>query len=161
MKAKAIVVLILGFILTFSTNLKSHLINNDTLLCLMVKGTIISDSKDGLYKIELFNNHIKVDSILLHKGHRNFHFYLDRNSFYEIMVSREGYQTKLIRINTSIPSEEELIFQFHFKVKLLTNKIYEWVNQEQHVNPIALVFYDEDLHGFNFSTSSISNDIKP
>lgn len=128
--------------------------DDDTLVCLKVRGTIVADKKEGAYTVVLYKDSVAVDSLILHHWHKDFHFYLDRNAIYEIKISREGYQSKVICFDTSIPYDKDLMFDFHFHVKLLTNKILDLLDKDQAVNPIALVYYNARNNSFAYTRTN-------
>lgn len=138
----------------FQLNAKPKKSGDDSLFCLKVKGTVVADKKEGIYVVMLYKDSVKVDSVMIHHWHKDFHFYLDRNAIYEIKISREGYQSKIICIDTSIPIDKELMFEFHFRVKLLTNKILDLLNKAASIGPIALVYYNAHNNSFCYTKSS-------
>src|SRR6185436_14141516 len=75
---------------------------------------------EGECKVELLDSKGVVDTAILKEGKRKFKFVLHRNSFYAIRISKMGFITKLISINTEmmVPDEDGLIHKFTFETKL-------------------------------------------
>ncbi len=154
MKNIKFIAILLLLLSIFQLSAKPKPSGDDSLVCLKVRGTIVTDKKEGMYTVILYKDSVKVDSIVLHHWHKDFHFYLDRNAIYEIKISREGYQSKLICFDTAIPYDRDLMFDFHFHVKLLTNKILDLLDKDHDISPIALVYYNAHNNSFAYTKAN-------
>ena len=140
-----ITVLVVSFL--FSTQIKAR--GNDSLFCLKIKGRITNASEgytNGC-KIELLNSKGLVDSLILRNKDR-FSFLLKRNTYYAIRVSKAGYVSRLISINTEFPDEIADICEFSFNTSLISEEEAAGMNKDALDFPVAIVHFHEKTETF-------------
>jgi hypothetical protein len=106
-------------------------------------------SLDGT--IEVFIDGVR-DSRRKVSGSGKFNYVLDANKEYEFSFSQEGYVTKKISFNTTIPAERasEGFAPFEFQVTLF--KQYEGVNFVVFNQPVGKIRYSEEMGDFDYDT---------
>jgi hypothetical protein len=91
---------------------------------------------------------------------------MERNRYYSIEISKEGYYSKLVRISTMMPKDQKVyndgfVYEYDLQIELIR------VDPESHSFyldfPIALISYDKKSDRFNYSqhySEGINNHIK-
>lgn len=133
--------------------------------CLHITGKIdlINEPEDGnTYKVELiyFNKVLKVLEI---KESKTFKFSLKRDSYYTIRISKKGYVTKLISIDTNLdPEMTDVNCKFRFDTTLMPESDATNLNPDALDFPVALIYYNENQGQFdnnNKYTASIKRQL--
>lgn len=104
----------------FSLASKANSIPKDSLPDLQITGRISKKSKlSGTYKVELLYKNILIDSKEV-KDENPFSFIMPSNRDYLIKISKKGYTTKLIGINTGLHKYEyaEKSFKYEFVTEM-------------------------------------------
>ena len=106
-------------------------------------------SLDGT--IEVFIDGVR-DSRRKVSGSGKFNYILEANKDYTFSFSQDGYVTKKITFNTTIPGERasEGFAPFEFQVTLF--KQYEGVNFVVFNQPVGKIKYSEELADFDYDT---------
>lgn len=125
----------------------------DTTTCLKVMGMAIEENKpiDGI-QITLYkeNEALEWDEITSIKNHEHrFVFQLQKNSYYTIEVSKDGYVKRLVGISTILPDDVSLNgkkYVFDFEVSMFKEK--EVVNDYYLDFPVALIAFDDATMNF-------------
>lgn len=117
----------------------------DTVICLTVKGKVLNAlaGYDAKCKVELLNNAEVIQTVLLQQGKRTFNFQLNKNKSYTIRITKEGYISKLVAINTTLPIDLSDLSEFAFNTELLS--IEEAQNLKQGILTIPVAFIRFDL----------------
>jgi hypothetical protein len=124
---------------------------------LEIDGRILNASAgDGMTTIEVLSNNAVVETILLREK-RNFRLNLKKNSKYTIRLSKRGFVTRLICVDTSLPEAYEDLYRFSFETKLMSEMASEKLNKEYLDLPIAMVFFNEKKGCFYYSKEYTSN----
>jgi hypothetical protein len=121
---------------------------NDTVVCLRVVGIATSKNEplDGV-EITLFKENEEliweqITSIPYHD--HSFMFDLHRNAQYSILISKEGFNSRLVSINTMLPdsvSKINAIYIFEFEVDLVKIKKVE---DDFYLDfPVAIISYNK------------------
>lgn len=124
----------------------------DSLDFLEVNGKIanIIDGLDGTCRVELFQANKIVDSLILKKGKRKFTFYLVKNAYYTIRISKPGYTDRLVCVNTAVPKKyAEEIHTFNFTTELLSKDESLRLDADALDFPIAIIYFDKEEECFN------------
>jgi len=149
------------FLLVFHFNLKAQA-DNDSLYCLEIRGRIeFSQKSSKSYKVKLYWNNQVVDSQLVKNG-KPFVMHLKRNEMYGLVISKKGYHTRLINIDTRISEADKNIYLFDFETTLLKKSRSEKLDPDALDYPIAIVAYDDRMIGFYYNeeyTGAIKRDI--
>jgi hypothetical protein len=131
----------------------------DTISMIKVKGSINNASN---CKIELLCANKVIDSLQLQNGRKKFSFQLKANSYYALRISRPGYVTRLVSVDTRCPSEIVDQFAFHFSTELFTTEEAESLNKDALDFPIAVIHFDgrseQFIHNRQYTTE-IKKDI--
>jgi hypothetical protein len=133
-------------------------------LCLEVDGKISNAGQgdDGICTIELVSSN-KVIATTVLKGRKNkFKFLLEKGSVYTIKISKHGYVTRLVSIDTNMDVQDEDLYKFSFETKLIKEDDLDKLNKEYLYFPIALIFYDAKKDCFVYDkeyTSKIKKEI--
>ncbi len=112
------------------------------------------------YKVELIYYNTTIDTVVV-ENRKGFVFNLNKNAFYTIKISREGYLPKLVSIDTHIPDSRynKGLYKFEFSTDLFDNS----VKSEATEFPIAIIAYNKKAREFNYNeryTSNIKAEIK-
>jgi hypothetical protein len=136
----------------------------DTNSCLEIDGKIINAAEgiDGTCTVELICANITVESSILKDGKKKFRFILKKNQTYSIRLSKKGYVSKLISVNTTIPNDFDEIYKFSFETKLAENTNSARSNKEVSDFPIAIIYFDQKKDCFDYNkeyTSRIKKEL--
>lgn len=152
--------LILLTVLALNLNLKAINGNNkfsnltdDTATCLSLKGKI-SNAMEGdtkNCKVELLTADGVVEEMFIDKSNKFFRFKLARDTHYAVRVSKKGYVTKLISINTSFPSDVVDVCEFSFNTELISEEESESLNKDALDFPIAIIHFDNKTEQFTYN----------
>jgi len=139
----------------------------DSMICLEVDGKIINalEGDDATCLIELFNSNTLVSWATLKEGRKSFKFLLKKNSVYTIKISKRGYITRLVGVDTKAAVrdvDEEDLYNFSFETKLLKSEELEKLDKEFLDFPIALIYFDTKKECFVYDkeyTSRIKKEV--
>lgn len=135
------------------------------MVCLQIQGriTIFGEGVDNECIVELINNNGEIDSLILKDNKLRFRFLLERNSTYAIRISKKGYMSKYVSVNTDINDEDDVIHRFVFETPLLKKEAVVHLNKEAIDLPIAIIHFDTKKHCFNYDkeyTASIKKELR-
>ncbi|MES2681763.1 MAG: hypothetical protein V4635_17845 [Bacteroidota bacterium] len=161
------IVMVLALSGFFSNELRSantHPIEVDSLTCLEIEGRMLCPDKGPKpdYIVELINKDGSIDTVVL-KNKNKFKFSLNRNSNYGIRISRSGYVSKLISVNTEINAESEGIHRLMFETSLLKQEALVHLNKEAADLPIAIIHFDSENDCFMYNkkyTAAIKKEMR-
>jgi len=116
----------------------------DTTSCLEINGKILNagEGEDGTCLIELLSSNTVVNWATLKEGKKTFRFILKKNTVYTIKISKRGYLSRLVCIDTKLAAAEEDLYNFSFETRLLKTADSEKLNKEFLDFPIALIYFD-------------------
>lgn len=153
-KLLAILALVMGQLANAQTNTK---VKDDTTVCLQIIGIAIEKDIpiDGvvvkLYKENEELHWEEITSVVYHE--HSFSFNLNRNTYYTVEVSKNGYVTRSIGISTTLPDNViigDVKFTFEFELELFKEKKH--VNDYYLDFPVALIKYSETNQVFEYDT---------
>lgn len=112
--------------------------------CLEIDGKIsnATEKGEGYCTIELISENAIVSSVVLTGGKKKFKLLLKKNANYSIRISRKGYISKLISVDTKIDSPEEELYRFSFETSLLKESSATDMNKELLDFPVTLIYFD-------------------
>lgn len=125
---------------------------SDSIICLEITGRIsnLKNVKDVFYKAELvFNSQVIDSAIVNHK--KEFKFILNKNTVYGIKISKEGYASRIISIDTSLPEYANGYFRFQFDTELIKIDEVKKVNIDALDFPIAIISFNHNLNNFYYN----------
>lgn len=142
------------FALFFSTFIPMHAQDTtavEEFIVLKIGGEITykAEKMSGVL-VELYEQNRMVDAMETKKNGK-FKFALYNNHIYTIQISKDGYFTKKIEVNTTVPNEFEDEVEYPFDMELeeyvanvspKTEDLLEY--------PIALIAYDKKEQGFKY-----------
>jgi hypothetical protein len=146
---------LLALVSSFTTTQASsaHKIK-DTLNCLEVSGKVTAsdDKAKGMFTVYLSRDNKTVDSLII-GAEKVFKFTLQKNAYYTIRISRKGYISRSVSVNTELPYgvSTDPLFRFHFDTVLLREGQVRTKNKEVFDFPIALITYDNKKGWFDYS----------
>ena len=156
----SIITYLLGFffLVTCFKAIGSNSHNRDSATCLEIDGKITNANKgsDGICTVELLTSNKVICSALLTGGKKKFKFLLGKNVSYTIRISKEGFVTRLICIDTKMERLEEDFYTFSFETELIKDNNSSRLNKEFLDFPIALVYYDSKKDCFVYDKSYTS-----
>jgi hypothetical protein len=122
----------------------------DSLTCLEIEGKILVSDEDHSLNcmIELIGLDGKVERLILKENRRKFKLTLSRNSYYTIRISRPGYASKLIGVDTEVNEEADVIYNFKFETMLLKEEALVHLNKDAMDMPIAIIQFDSENDDF-------------
>lgn len=159
------------FLLSVFTSMAGLKPIHDSLVCLEIQGKILMQEGDLSTDdciIELINNQGDIDSLILKNNKLKFKFKLARNSSYAIRVSRKGYLSKYVSVNTDMTMNTDdengdVIHRFIFETPLLKKDATAHLNREAMDLPIAIIHFDNKKRCFNYNkeyTASIKKELR-
>ena len=127
----------------------------DSASCLRIEGNIsnANEGVDGECTVELICLNEVVETVTLKEGKKRFRFILNKNLRYGIRISKVGYLSKLISVDTEMAENSDLfgLYKFEFETKLLTEDASKMMNADALDFPIALVQYDYEQECFSYN----------
>lgn len=126
---------------------------NDSSICLKIDGYIqnAGEGDDSPCIVELIAVSGKTDTLVLKSGKKKFSFLLNKNSYYAIRVSRKGYITKYICVNTQISKPGQSVHVFEFETILLNESVLAKLNKDMLDYPVAIVHYNFKANDFIYN----------
>jgi hypothetical protein len=125
---------------------------SDSLSCLKIEGKIINNNlTEEACVIELIDSDNHIDSLLLKEGKTKFKFMLNKDSYYAIRISKPGYISKVVSVNTEILTEVNGIYRFEFETSLLQEAVLKKLNQDALDFPVAIVYFDHEKDCFSYN----------
>jgi hypothetical protein len=162
----SLVTYLLGFffLITCCKALGRSLPSVDTSNCLEIVGTILNtaDGTDGMCVVELVHANNVLESVLLKKGKKKFSFILKKNTTYTIRVSKVGFITRLVCVDTKMLKSNYELYNFSFETKLVEQANSEKLNKDFLDFPIALIYFDNRKDDFVYDkeyTTKIKKEI--
>lgn len=130
----------------------------DSTVCLEISGRLlnIKSVEDKEYKVDLVYNGVIIDSLVL-RDKSEFKFKLNKNSVYGIKITKKGYVSRIISINTSLPGFANAFFRFQFDTELIETALSKNLDKDALDFPIALVSFNEQMRCFYYSEEYTSN----
>jgi len=127
--------------------------------CLELNGKI-PFKKGKPYKVELIYYNTTIDTALV-GDRKGFVFNLNKNAYYTIKISREGYLPKLVSIDTHLPQSKynKGFYTFEFSTDLFDHT----VKSDATEFPITIISYNKTKKAFDYNeryTSNIKAEIK-
>jgi hypothetical protein len=149
---KKVFIIKLVVALLFVANIKAtanYSLQFDSLSCLQIEGKITNvEEGNGECTVELISANEVVEEIVLKEGKFKFKFVLQKNKFYSIRLSKVGFITKLVSVNTEILTESEGIHVFKFETGLITAAIASKLNPDIIDFPATIIQYDYEMDTF-------------
>jgi hypothetical protein len=124
----------------------------DSLVCLELQGKIMnaSDGLDGICKITILKMTGLPDTFILKKGHRKFRAYFQKNSSYTVTVSKDGYCSKTIMINTTLAEHNDKVYTFAFDAHLDPMNFDGSLIRQQNCT-VAMIYFDKKKNCFYYN----------
>lgn len=127
-------------------------INPDTSACLEIEGKILNAMDgDGTCLVELIGSESTLQSLVLKDGKKKFAFKLRKNQNYTIRLSKIGYISKSISIDTRINKAYDDLYLFAFDTKMISLVEGDKLNKELIKQPVALIYFDVRQGCFNYN----------
>ena len=147
--------IIIGFMFS-GLNSRAGNINHsklDSNACLVVVGNILNvhDETSNLCKIELITYNSVTDSVLLKGSKKRFKFVLSKDMNYAIRISKKGYISKLVSIDTKFFTESDVLYVFEFTTDLIKEEVAKTLNQDVLELPVALIKFDYHHNCFSYN----------
>lgn len=126
----------------------------DTNSCLEIDGLIQNATIDNKNNctVELLRANTVIETIVL-DGKKKFRFYLNKNTMYSIRISKKGFITRLVAIDTRMLRTSYDLYSFSFETSLPEEASSEKMNKNYIDFPIALVYFDNRKDCFVYDKS--------
>lgn len=136
-----------------------HKLKYDSLSCLQIEGRVLNaDDGEGVCIIELIDETNTVtDSLILKEGKSKFAFVLQKDSYYSIRISKNGFISKLVAINTEVLIAQEGVHRFNFETRLLSNVVAKRLNEDVLDFPVAIIHFDYENNCFDYNKEYTEN----
>jgi len=162
------ILLLMTFLCAFVSGLNSanrYKPEYDSLTCLEIEGKILVSDEDRNLNciVEVIGLDGKVEKLVLKDSRLKFKLTLGKNSYYTIRISRPGYASKLIGVDTEVDIETDVIYGFKFETMLLKEEALVHLNKEAMDMPIAIIQFDGENDGFVYDkkyTESIKHKLR-
>ena len=139
------------FTLTANASKKGRA-KTDSLSCLKIQGKIINaDETEGECFIELIGLNNQIDTLLLKDRKTKFNFILNKDSYYAIRISKPGYLSKYVCVNTEILTELNGVYKFEFETALMKEEAVKNLNKDALDFPVAIVHFDYEKDCFSYN----------
>lgn len=157
MKLSKIYLTALALFIGQATHAQTKKVKDDTTVCLQIIGIAIEKNVpiDGvvvkLYKENEELHWEEITSVVYHE--HSFSFNLNKNTYYTVEVSKNGYVPRSIGISTSLPDNViigDVKFTFEFELELFKEK--KNVDDYYLDFPVALIKYNETSQVFEYDS---------
>jgi len=142
---------------------KLNRLKYDSLSCLKLEGKILNaDETQDECIIELIGQNEEIDTLVLKDGKLKFRFVLNKNNYYAIRISKPGYLSKLICVNTEMIHEMNGVYAFEFETRLIKEIALKKLNKDILDFPVAIIYFDYEMECFSYSkeySSSIKREM--
>ncbi len=133
-------------------------INSDSSICLLIKGKVHKIGKKTIdtFKVELiyFNTLIKNDNFSVRTA---FQYHLMKNSIYTIRISKQGFVSKIISINTNMPVGNNNLYQLQVETELIEEINTNELDKESLEFPATIIQYDKKANWFYINEDYTTN----
>jgi len=150
-----LIIATLLFVFLTASNAKAigtYKLEFDSLSCLQIEGKISNvEEGNGECLVELISDNDVVQSIVLKEGKHKFKFILNKNLFYAIRISKKGFISKLVSVNTEILTANEGVHMFKFETSLINEALAEKLNQEVIDFPVTIIHFDYETDSFTYN----------
>jgi len=148
-----IIVLLSLCLLSINASASKHKgLKYDSLSCLRIEGKITNaDEINGEFTVEIIGLNDQIDTIILKEGKTKFKSILKKDSYYAIRVSKAGYLSKLVCVNTEILTETNGIFVFEFETTLIKEEAANRLNKDILDFPVAIIHFDYEKDSFSYN----------
>lgn len=125
---------------------------SDSVVCLQLEGIIenANDLPGSDCVVEIITPDGKIDTLILKEGKKKFRYFLEKNRYYSLRITKPGYIGTLICVNTFMQKEPEGLYRFEFTTTLIHNKIISQLNKEAMDFPIAIIYFDHKTSCFSY-----------
>ena len=136
--------------LGFNVNQMAMAENPDTVTCLVIQGTF----ENAFYKssesctVEVLRDGVVQATLKLTRMRRKFWYPFERDCCYTLRVTKSGFATMLISVDTRRADRSDALYQLDFTARLITNKRAKTMNQDALNIPYAHITYDESAGVF-------------
>lgn len=142
------ILLIYGCLSAFggNNNDKKAAANNN--VCLELSGTLTAADNKNAFKVELLYFGTPIDSLNVAAG-KSFKFCLEKDAYYVIRISGNGYAKKLVGVFTELPEgvTAKSPYKFGFNTQL----------QKSGETSMDIVMYDTDIASFSHTGLFVYN----
>jgi hypothetical protein len=125
------------------------LVNNDSLL----RKPSALTTMDNLIKIELFESGNLIDSTIV-KSKKAFGFKLESNKIYGIRMSKKGFNSKIISIDTRVDEKKNYdpneLHKFYFTTDLINTSDLAQLDEDAKDFPCAVIKFFDEKRTFDF-----------
>jgi len=145
------IIICLG-LFNFTAQAKGGKLKLDSLSCLQIEGRINNaDDSGGECVVEIIGLNDRIDTIRLKEGKTKFKYVLNKDSYYAIRISKAGYLSKLLCVNTEILTETDGIFVFEFETTLIREAAVKTLNKDILDFPVAIIHFDYEKDSFSYN----------
>jgi hypothetical protein len=135
--------------LTAGNNCKSV---PDSSFCLELQGKVlnIEEGSDQSCTVTIRKLNGATDTLVLRNGQKKFRRYFQKNTSYTVTVSKVGFISKVIIIDTKLDDFDEKLYRFYFDATMEPDSgDAAFIRQEN--SPVALIFFDKKKGCFYYS----------
>jgi hypothetical protein len=159
-----IFILSICFAITFAKANGSKTFTNSP-VCLEIAG-VVTNADGGIDKtctVELICLGEVIEKVSLQAGKKDFRFLLHKNKYYTIRMSKNGFLSRLVGIDTNASEDiEDGVYEFAFETKLIDEKKSDNINKDMADFPIAIIYFNDKKDCFDYNkkyTSSMKKDL--
>lgn len=109
---------------------------------LSIRGNVTLDETSSFEKYSVRILDMNTDSVVKFDAVKKFNYNLEYNHMYMVVVSKKGYESKSIYIDTKCSTKES--FKFLFDMNLVSNK------DDQFVVQAGGIFFNKNKKEFDF-----------
>ena len=122
---------------------------------ILISGKILNVTRNANEKcqVDLLDESGTIKSLSLRNGKKNFEFELRRNTSYTIHIAQEGSMTKVLTVNTILPSNVKGVYDFAFNIQLISSEQGKSIAPDARSLSVALIRYDLLTESFVYDLS--------
>ena len=124
----------------------------DSSFCLELQGKVLNmeEGSDKTCTVTIWKFNGLADTLVLRNGQKKFRSYFQKNTSYTVTVSKTGYLSKVIIIDTRLNDFDDKLYRFYFDATMEPdNGDAAFIRQEN--SPVALIFFDKKKGCFYYS----------
>jgi len=157
---KITLLIIIGF---FNVTTNASVKTPDTASCLQLSGKILKLKRysSNTYTINLVRDNEIIETKVI-KGNNEFKLNLQKNGWYTVKISKQGYVCRVISVDTKLASENNGHYKFAFDTELIEEEDALRLNKSALKMPIAHISFDAKKRWFTHSvayTNQVKNKI--
>jgi hypothetical protein len=124
----------------------------DSMICLVLEGKLTNnfEDEDRSCSITITRVNAQPEELTIRNSNRNFRTYLRKNTSYTITISKAGYESKTILVDTRIHNMKDDRHRFFFEATLKAEGSGTSATTKE-TCPVAFIYFDKRKGSFSYN----------